>query len=306
MDYFTIGADELEKELERDEQPEEELEADLSEDIVKLYFRDMGKIPLLTRAQEVQLAKRVARGDPKAHEQIAVANLRLVVSIAKRRQGYGLSLLDLIQEGNLGLLRAIQKFDYRKGFKFSTYATWWIRQGIGRAIADQARTIRIPTNIGDLLRRIYRAEEMHVREKGTSPTSKGLAQLLGVPAKEIEQATKAGYFPRSLEEPIGDGEGEAVLEDFIRKDASSPVKEAFFQFKQEELHRMLQRLTERERRILELRFGLTGTEPLTLEEVGGQFNLSRERIRQIQEEALEKLRALKTLETLPLLKDLVE
>jgi len=302
MDYY---ADELDGELE-DEQPEEELEAHLSEDIVKLYFRDMGKIPLLTREQEVQLAKRVARGDPRAREQLALANLRLVVSIAKRRQGYGLSLLDLIQEGNLGLLRAIQKFDYRKGFKFSTYATWWIRQAVGRAIDDQARTIRMPTHIGELLRRIYRAEETYLQEKGKSPTLKGLAELLGVPVTEIAQATKAGRFPRSLEEPLGDTEGDSVLGDFIRTDASSPVKAAFSEFKQEELQRMLQRLTERECRILELRFGLTGTDPFTLEEVGGQFNLSRERIRQIQNEALEKLRAQKTLETLPLLQDLAE
>ncbi len=301
MDYRANGVNKN-KETDWDEEPE----TDLSEDIVKLYFRDMGKIQLLTREEEVHLAKRVARGDARASEQLAVANLRLVVSIARTRQGHGLSLLDLIQEGNLGLLRAVQKFDYRKGFKFSTYATWWIRQGISRAIADQSRTIRIPTHIVDLLRRIYKEEEKHVQEQGAPPTVDELAQFLKVPVKEIEQALKAAHFTRSLEEPIGDGEGDTVLEDFISKDMTSPSKEAFSEAKQEELQRVLQRLTERECRILELRFGLTGTEPLTLTEVGGQFNLSRERIRQIQDEALEKLRGLKNREILLMFKDSME
>jgi RNA polymerase primary sigma factor len=283
---------------------EEESETDISEDIVKLYFRDMSKIPLLTREQEIELAKRVSRGDARAGDQLAVANLRLVVSIARTRQGQGLTLLDLIQEGNLGLLRAVQKFDYRKGFKFSTYATWWIRQGISRAIADQSRTIRIPTHIVDLLRRIHKAEEQHLQETGVPPTIEKLAHFLQMPAQEIEQAMKAAHRTRSLEEPTGDSEGDTTLEDFIHKDMTSPINEAFSAVKHEELHRVLHRLTERECRILELRFGLTGMEPLTLTEVGGQFNLSRERIRQIQDEALEKLRALNSQERLLIFKNI--
>jgi RNA polymerase primary sigma factor len=303
MDNFTnelelveLEEEELEEEIEEEIEiePDHELESDLSEDLVKLYLQEIGKVPLLTREEEVALAKGVAKGDKKARERLALANLRLVVSIAKKHQGCGLSLLDLIQEGNIGLMRAIEKFDYKKGYKFSTYATWWIRQAISRAIADKARTIRIPTHVLELMRRIYKAEEEHVQETGSPPNLEELSRVLEVPIEEVERVKKISPYTRSFEEPIGDEEEGSSLGDFIAKDASSPSKEAFSELRSEELHRLLATLTERERRVLELRFGIYGMQPLTLEEVGKQFNLSRERIRQIEKEALEKLKALKS------------
>ncbi len=268
---------------------EEEMEANASEDLVKLYLQEIGRVPLLTREEEVKLAKRVARGEEKARQQLALANLRLVVSIAKRHKGSGLPLLDLIQEGNIGLMKAIEKFDYTKGYKFSTYATWWIRQAITRAIADKARTIRIPTHMLELMRKIYKAEEEYVQNHGVPPTTEELAEMLKMPKEEIERAKKITPYTRSFEEPVGDEE-ESVLGDFIWSEDRSALREALKELSVEELYEALGELTERERRILEYRFGLrNGQQPMTLEKVGELFHLSRERIRQIEKEALEKL-----------------
>jgi len=268
---------------------EDEMDTNASEDLVKLYLQEIGRVPLLTRDEEVSLAKAVAEGDDEARKQLALANLRLVVSIAKRHKGSGLPLLDLIQEGNIGLMKAIEKFDYTKGYKFSTYATWWIRQAITRAIADKARTIRIPTHMLELMRKIYKAEGEHVQKVGTPPNSEELAAILEIPVEEIERAKKITPYTRSFEEPVGDEE-ESVLGDFIGTEDSSALQEALKQLSIEELYGALEELTERERKILELRFGLKeGQQPMTLEKVGELFNLSRERIRQIEKEALEKL-----------------
>lgn len=268
---------------------EDTMDTNASEDLVKLYLQEIGRVPLLTREEEVVLAKAVDAGDDEARKQLALANLRLVVSIAKRHKGSGLPLLDLIQEGNIGLMKAIEKFDYTKGYKFSTYATWWIRQAITRAIADKARTIRIPTHMLELMRKIYKAEGEHVQKHGTPPSSEDLSNMLEIPKEEIERAKKITPYTRSFEEPVGDEE-ESVLGDFIGSQDSSALREALKQLSIEELYDALGDLTERERKILELRFGLKeGQQPMTLEKVGELFNLSRERIRQIEKEALEKL-----------------
>ncbi|MBI1730119.1 sigma-70 family RNA polymerase sigma factor [Candidatus Acetothermia bacterium] len=268
---------------------DEELDTHASEDLVKMYLQEIGRVPLLTREEEVKLAKAVAKGNEEARKNLALANLRLVVSIAKRHKGSGLPLLDLIQEGNIGLMKAIEKFDYTKGYKFSTYATWWIRQAITRAIADKARTIRIPTHMLELMRKIYKAEGEHVQKHGVSPTTEQLAKILKMPLEEIERAQKITPYTRSFEEPVGDEE-ESVLGDFIGSQDNSALREALKQLSIEELYMALDDLTERERKILELRFGLReGVQPMTLERVGELFNLSRERIRQIEKEALEKL-----------------
>jgi RNA polymerase primary sigma factor len=268
---------------------DEELDTHASEDLVKMYLQEIGRVPLLTREEEVKLAKAVAKGNEEARKNLALANLRLVVSIAKRHKGSGLPLLDLIQEGNIGLMKAIEKFDYTKGYKFSTYATWWIRQAITRAIADKARTIRIPTHMLELMRKIYKAEGEHVQKHGVSPTTVQLAKILKMPLEEIERAQKITPYTRSFEEPVGDEE-ESVLGDFIGSKDNSALREALKQLSIEELYRALDDLTERERKILELRFGLReGQQPMTLERVGELFSLSRERIRQIEKEALEKL-----------------
>ena len=300
----SVDTIDIDEELQEEEVPEpaslisdqeeslmedEELEAHASEDLVKLYLQEIGRVPLLTREEEVKLAKRVARGEEKARQQLALANLRLVVSIAKRHKGSGLPLLDLIQEGNIGLMKAIEKFDYTKGYKFSTYATWWIRQAITRAIADKARTIRIPTHMLELMRKIYKAEEEYVQNHGTPPTSEELAKMLKMPQEEIERARKITPYTRSFEEPVGDEE-ESVLGDFIWAEESSALRKALQELSVEELYGALDELTERERLILEYRFGLReGQQPMTLERVGELFDLSRERIRQIEKETLEKL-----------------
>lgn len=268
---------------------EEEMERNASEDLVKLYLQEIGRVPLLNREQEVELAKGVARGDDNCRQQLALANLRLVVSIAKRHKGSGLPLLDLIQEGNIGLMKAIEKFDYTRGYKFSTYATWWIRQAITRAIADKARTIRIPTHMLELMRKIHKVEAEHVQLHGIPPSNEYLAENLNMPIEEIERAKKITPYTRSFEEPVGDEE-DSTLGDFIGSDDRSALREALDELSVEELYDALADLTERERRILELRFGLIeGQQPMTLERVGEQFDLSRERIRQIEKEALDKL-----------------
>jgi len=272
------------------------------EDLVRTYLQEIGKVPLLTREQEVILAKRVARGDQRAREELAEANLRLVVSIAKNHKGYGLPFLDLIQEGNIGLMKAIERFDYTKGYKFSTYATWWIRQAISRALADKARTIRIPPHILENMRKIYKIEEEYVQETGESPSLEVLSKRLGWPEAEIERIKKISPYSRSLDEPVGDDE-DSLLGDFIGStDAPSPMHEAFRQMQIEELGCLLDELCERERRILELRYGLRildnndgsalqHEQPQTLEEIGKVFGISRERVRQIEKEALDKLRS---------------
>ncbi len=273
----------------KETEEEDDMDAHASEDLVKLYLQEIGRVPLLTREQEVELAKRVAAGDEEARHQLAVANLRLVVSIAKRHKNSGLPLLDLIQEGNIGLMKAIEKFDWTKGYKFSTYATWWIRQAITRAIADKARTIRIPTHMLELMRKIHRAEEEYVQNHGVPPSLDELAEMLNVPREEIERAKKITPYTRSFEEPVGDEE-DSTLGDFIGSSDHSALRRALKELSVEELYKALEGLTERERRILELRFGLVeGQQPMTLERVGELFNLSRERIRQIEKEALEKL-----------------
>ncbi len=297
--HFTTLLEDVEEDVAEaeklDESPEEiterEPERDLSENLLSLYLKEVGRYPLLTREQEIELGWRIARGDKHAREKLALSNLRLVVSVAKKYHGWGLPSLDLIQEGNLGLMRAIEKFDYRKGYKFSTYATWWIRQAISRAIADKARTVRIPTHILDLMRQIQRTEEKYLQEEGRVPSFSEIAKTLRVPAHEIERVKAIAPYTRSFEEPVGEeGEG-VVIGDFIGKTAASPQHEAFSELQRDELQRVMKTLSDRERRILELRFGFKGSQPLTLEEVGKQFHLSRERIRQIEKEALDKLHA---------------
>jgi len=273
------------------------------EDLVRTYLQEIGKVALLNREQEVSLAKRVARGDQRAREELAEANLRLVVSIAKNHKGYGLPFLDLIQEGNIGLMKAIERFDYTKGYKFSTYATWWIRQAISRALADKARTIRIPPHILENMRKIFKVEEDFVQEHGEPPSMDTLSKRLGWPKTEIERIKKISPYSRSLDEPIGDDE-DSLLGDFVSSDDTpSPMLEAFRQLQVEELGWLLEELCERERRILELRYGLRlnqqddwavqHEQPQTLEEIGKVFGISRERVRQIEKEALDKLRSVR-------------
>ncbi|MFQ6117883.1 MAG: RNA polymerase sigma factor RpoD/SigA [Candidatus Bipolaricaulia bacterium] len=276
-----------------------------AEDLVKTYLQEIGKVPLLTREEEVELAKRIQQGDEKAREKMALANLRLVVSIAKRYKGLGLPLLDLIQEGNIGLMKAVEKFDWTKGYKFSTYATWWIRQAISRALADKSRTIRIPAHIIEAIRKLYKLEEEYVQEHGVPPSLEELAGKLDLPLEEVERVKKASQYTSSLERPVGE-DGDA-LEDFIsNEEASSPVREAFTALQKEELLRALARLDYRERRILELRYGLYDNRTRTLEDVGKEFNISRERVRQIEKEALEKLRAMKLRERVKQLENLIK
>jgi len=276
-----------------------------AEDLVKTYLQEIGKVPLLTREEEVELAKRIEQGDERAREKMALANLRLVVSIAKRYKGLGLPLLDLIQEGNIGLMKAVEKFDWTKGYKFSTYATWWIRQAISRSLADKSRTIRIPAHIIEAIRKLYKLEEEHVQEHGVPPSLEELAEKLDLPLGEIERVKKASQYTSSLERPVGE-DGDA-LEDFISNDeAPSPVREAFTALQKEELFQALSRLEYRERRILELRYGLYDNRTRTLEDVGKEFNISRERVRQIEKEALEKLRAMKLRERVKQLENLIK
>jgi len=261
-----------------------------SSDPVRTYLGEIGKTPLLTAAQEVGLAKRIERHDMDAKRQMVEANLRLVVSIAKRYTWSNLSLLDLVQEGNLGLMRAVEKFDYRKGYKFSTYATWWIRQAIGRATANQSRTIRIPVHVNDTINRLIRVQRGLERELGREPTTDEIAAEMEITAGRVRETLKISQEPISLERPIGD-EGDSQLGDFIADgDATEPAEAVGEILRGEELDRVLGTLTEREREVLELRFGLRGQHPCTLEEIGERFALTRERIRQIEVKGLAKLR----------------
>ena len=261
-----------------------------TDDPVRMYLKDIGKVPLLTPDEEVALAIRMAEGDETAKRRMAEANLRLVVSIAKRDVGRGLLFLDLIQEGNLGLIKAVEKFDYTKGYKFSTYATWWIRQAITRAIADQARTIRIPVHMVETINKTIRVSRQLLQELGHDPSAEEIAEEMGTPVEKIREILKIAQEPVSLETPIGEEE-DSHLGDFIPdEDASEPSEAASFSLLREQLEEVLDTLAPREKKVLELRFGIVDGRTRTLEEVGKEFSVTRERIRQIEAKALRKLR----------------
>ena len=282
---------------ENDSDSSEESEVDLSipdgvgiDDPVRMYLKEIGRVPLLTPEKEVELAKRMEQGDEEAKRLLAEANLRLVVSIAKRYVGRGMLFLDLIQEGNLGLIKAVEKFDFRKGFKFSTYATWWIRQAITRAIADQARTIRIPVHMVETINKLIRVSRQLLQELGREPLPEEIAKEMGITEDKVREILKIAQEPVSLETPIGEEE-DSHLGDFIEDhDARAPAEEASFTLLREQLDDVLTTLTDREQKVLRLRFGLDDGRARTLEEVGQQFGVTRERIRQIEAKTLRKLR----------------
>lgn len=260
------------------------------EDPVRMYLKEIGKVPLLSADEEVELAKRMEEGDSDAKKRLAEANLRLVVSIAKRYVGRGMLFLDLIQEGNLGLIKAVEKFDYRKGYKFSTYATWWIRQAITRAIADQARTIRIPVHMVETINKLIRVQRQLLQELGREPYPEEIAKEMQLPVERVREIQKISQEPVSLETPIGEEE-DSHLGDFIQDDnVPVPAEAAAFTLLKEQLSEVLDTLTEREQKVLRLRFGLDDGRARTLEEVGKEFDVTRERIRQIEAKALRKLR----------------
>ena len=260
------------------------------EDPVRMYLKEIGKVPLLSAEEEIELAQRMEEGDQEAKKRLAEANLRLVVSIAKRYVGRGMLFLDLIQEGNLGLIKAVEKFDYRKGYKFSTYATWWIRQAITRAIADQARTIRIPVHMVETINKLIRVSRQLLQELGREPTPEEIAEEMNMPVDRVREILKISQEPVSLETPIGEEE-DSHLGDFIQDDnVQVPSDAAAFTLLKEQLVEVLGTLTEREQKVLRLRFGLDDGRARTLEEVGKEFNVTRERIRQIEAKALRKLR----------------
>lgn len=278
-------------ELEEENQKELELADSVSvNDPVRLYLKEIGKVPLLTGDEEMALARRMEAGDDSAKKELAEANLRLVVSIAKRYVGRGMSFLDLIQEGNLGLIKAVEKFDYTKGFKFSTYATWWIRQAITRAIADQARTIRIPVHMVETINKLIRVSRQLLQEYGREPTPAEIGKEMGFSEEKVREIQKIAQDPVSLETPIGEEE-DSHLGDFIPdEEAPAPAEAASYALLKEQLIEVLNTLTEREEKVLRLRFGLDDGRARTLEEVGKEFNVTRERIRQIEAKALRKLR----------------
>ena len=290
--------DTVDDEILLDDEEEAEVEKiDLSvpdgvsiEDPVRMYLKEIGKVPLLSAEEEIELAKRMELGDQEAKKRLAEANLRLVVSIAKRYVGRGMLFLDLIQEGNLGLIKAVEKFDYRKGYKFSTYATWWIRQAITRAIADQARTIRIPVHMVETINKLIRVSRQLLQELGREPTPEEIAKEMDMPVERVREILKISQEPVSLETPIGEEE-DSHLGDFIQDDnVPVPADAAAFTLLKEQLEEVLGTLTEREQKVLTLRFGLEDGRARTLEEVGKEFNVTRERIRQIEAKALRKLR----------------
>lgn len=280
-----------------EEPASDEMEIDLSlpegialDDPVRMYLKEIGRVPLLSPEDEIELAKRVEAGDEYAKRRLAEANLRLVVSIAKRYVGRGMLFLDLIQEGNLGLIKAVEKFDYRKGFKFSTYATWWIRQAITRAIADQARTIRIPVHMVETINKLIRIQRQLLQELGREPSAEEIARHMDMSVERVREITKIAQEPVSLETPIGEEE-DSHLGDFIEDhDAPAPAEAASFRLLKEQLEEVLDTLTSREEKVLRLRFGLEDGRARTLEEVGQVFGVTRERIRQIEAKALRKLR----------------
>ena len=280
------------EEVTEEEMNETEAMADTfsTDDPVRMYLKEIGKVPLLTPEEEQDLAKRMAEGDEEAKRRMAEANLRLVVSIAKRYVGRGMLFLDLIQEGNLGLIKAVEKFDYTKGYKFSTYATWWIRQAITRAIADQARTIRIPVHMVETINKVIRVSRQLLQELGHDPSAEEIAAEMNMPVDKVRDILKIAQEPVSLETPIGEEE-DSHLGDFIPdEDASEPSEAASFSLLKEQLMEVLDTLTPREKKVLELRFGIVDGRTRTLEEVGKEFNVTRERIRQIEAKALRKLR----------------
>ena len=305
----TTALDELDADAKKDElfepideedaEVEEEVELDLeagipeiSTDSLQLFLKDIGKVPLLTAAQEVELAKRIERGDHRAKQSMVSANLRLVVSIAKNYRNQGLPFLDLIQEGTIGLVRAAEKFDHRRGFKFSTYATWWIRQAVARALADKSRTIRMPVHVVEKLNKIGRVERKLVGELGREPTSLEIALELELDVDEVEQIRRSSQAPVSLEKPVGDDD-ESEFGHFLADHTADPPDEAAeTTLRKETLRHILSALSARERRVLELRYGLDGNHPRTLDEVGRTFNVTRERVRQIENQSLKKLQAL--------------
>ena len=282
--------------VEEEEQVEDLNPADLvdenvsTSDPVRMYLKEIGKIPLLTPEEEQEIAKRMAQGDEEAKKRMIEANLRLVVSIAKRYVGRGMQFLDLIQEGNLGLLKAVEKFDYTKGYKFSTYATWWIRQATTRAVADQARTIRIPVHMVETINKVSRTSRSLVQELGRDPTSGEISKRLGIPEDKVAEVMKIAQEPVSLETPVGE-EDDSHLGDFIQdNEAKEPAESASYNMLREQLNQVMQTLTPREAKVLRLRFGMEDGRAHTLEEVGNEFHVTRERVRQIEAKALRKLR----------------
>ena len=300
IDDFFHALEELQIEVVTGEEEDEaeaaaaEAEAarEISTDSLQLFLKDIGKVDLLTAAQEVELAKRIERGDHGAKQEMVEANLRLVVSIAKKYRNQGLPFLDLIQEGTIGLVRAAEKFDYRKGFKFSTYATWWIRQAVARALADKARTIRMPVHVVEKLNKIVRSERKLRAELGREPNSTEIAGDLDLSVDEVDQIRRSAQTPVSLEKPVGD-EDESEFGHFLTDENQElPDEAAEVTMRKETLRKILGTLSSRERAVLELRYGLDGRHPRTLDEVGRTFNVTRERIRQIENQSLKKLRAL--------------
>jgi RNA polymerase primary sigma factor len=302
MDDFFVALEELQIEIvgrdvlsAADDDDEQEAAAqarEVSTDALQLFLKDIGRVDLLTAAQEVELAKRIERGDHSAKQAMVESNLRLVVSIAKRYRNQGLPFLDLIQEGTIGLVRAAEKFDYRKGFKFSTYATWWIRQAVARALADKGRTIRMPVHVVEKLNKILRSERKLRAELGREPSALEIAQELDLTVIEVEQIRASAQTPVSLEKPVGDEEESEFGHFLTDHDQPLPEESAELNFRRDRLFKILETLSARERRVLELRYGLDGQTPQTLDEVGRAFNVTRERIRQIENQSLKKLRAL--------------
>ncbi|MBR6472166.1 MAG: RNA polymerase sigma factor RpoD [Firmicutes bacterium] len=302
-DDLSLIADDVVMVDDTDIMPDETLDADFDTDLdsgltkgiavddpVRMYLKEIGKVPLLTAEEEVELAKRMGEGDEEAKKRLCEANLRLVVSIAKRYVGRGMLFLDLIQEGNLGLIKAVDKFDYTKGYKFSTYATWWIRQAITRSIADQARTIRIPVHMVETINKLIRVSRQLLQELGREPTPEEIADEMGLSVEKVREIQKVAQEPVSLETPIGEEE-DSHLGDFIPdEDVPQPVEAAAFSMLKEQLVEVLDTLTDREQKVLKLRFGLEDGRARTLEEVGKEFEVTRERIRQIEAKALRKLR----------------
>jgi len=284
---LLVAAEDAEEE-DLTEEPEAGVEG--IDDPVRSYLKEIGRVPLLKSAEEVALAQRIEQGDEEAKRHLIEANLRLVVSIAKKYVGRGMDFLDLIQEGNRGLIRAVEKFDWRRGYKFSTYATWWIRQAITRAIADQARTIRIPVHMTDTVNKVTRVSRQLLQKLGRDPTPEEIGKVMGVSGQRVREILRAAEQPVSLETPVG-GDGDSALGDFIRDESELPPEEAVsYTVLREEVEEVLQMLAPRERRVLRLRFGLEDGRPRTLEEVGGEFGVTRERIRQIESKALRRLR----------------
>lgn len=293
--FNEMDIDLIEEDADEEEEDDDELDLSIPQgvgidDPVRMYLKEIGKVDLLTAEEEVELAKRMEQGDMEAKRQLVEANLRLVVSIAKKYVGRGMLFLDLIQEGNMGLMKAVEKFDYTKGYKFSTYATWWIRQAITRSIADQARTIRIPVHMVETINKLIRVSRQLLQEKGREPTPEEIGEEMDMSADKVREIKKIAQEPVSLETPIGEEE-DSHLGDFIEdEDAPAPASAASYMLLRDQLDNVLDTLTDREKRVLELRFGIEDGRPRTLEEVGKEFGVTRERIRQIEAKALRKLR----------------